>query len=503
MDDLGRSLAAWGATLVSGTILVFLESSLFPLDKLLHGTWGVWLMLWCISPMFLSFGWMMILNSESEHKRLHSIVYFIAVVLVLFSPIIILIPHSSAEFSAYPVSYSSPVPLGHETPSHVTKRRPSLIIISDSHITDLQNTLEGQPDGKVKLERIFDLLKQLDPRLCIIAGDLTDQGDPKEWTLFKSILYEKLGPPQTRSTTVLLIPGNHDMQGSPFTAPADDLISGNVSDLHYNSIKYFKRARSFLELAQSEEWWLDSVMGITLGASTLPALIEDLLADYARKTIKYYAEPSTNRASQPHSYTVYPVGFDNKMNNAKKGFQELFPLVYEDRTEGLIAVLLNSSSIVHNGSDMGLGDLTTEQLQRLQVYLSGLLHNKTLKVLVVALHHPSARRQTDSWSWQDAIRRKTESDIWAHTYLSLNANESKQLVVVLESFAEARKDVQVVLTHGHRHEKYLGRTPKGVWIIEAPAVIQPVDHVPGFWAAYLEPNSLEIKWTTSRDLKAS
>ena len=40
--------------------------------------------------------------------------------------------------------------------------------------------------------------------------------------------------------------------------------------------------------------------------------------------------------------------------------------------------------------------------------------------------------------------------------------------------------MRVVVLHGHRHEKFLGRTANGVWVLEATVVVEQEEDTIGF-----------------------
>jgi len=180
-------------------------------------------------------------------------------------------------------------------------------------------------------------------------------------------------------------------------------------------------------------------------------------------------------------------------------FNAIFPLRYEDPGIGLEILLLNSSSEMSPGVSMGLGNLGGKQLQALHVELAR-LQSKRLKYLVVVLHHAPVRRESDQWTWKQAFTRHPgDTDVYAHTYLALNFDDAKDLMDSLGRFARARPDVQVVVLHGHRHGAFLGRTDRGVLVVEAPAV---VESAPGVWVGDETSHGLQVSWLPASDFDA-
>jgi len=139
---------------------------------------------------------------------------------------------------------------------------------------------------------------------------------------------------------------------------------------------------------------------------------------------------------------------------------------------------------------MGLGNLGEEQIERLREYLTN-LDGRKLASVIVLLHHAPVRRQTDEWSLWQVLKRRTDSDPWDHTFLALDVGDSRRLVDVLGEFAQAHSETKVIIVHGHRHDSFYGRLQNGVWVVEAPAVVECST---AFWAAYVSNGHLQFKW---------
>ena len=161
-----------------------------------------------------------------------------------------------------------------------------------------------------------------------------------------------------------------------------------------------------------------------------------------------------------------------------------------DTANGLKVLLLNSSTKLEAGPLMGLGDLGSPQLQALSEQLTQ-LQTQQFKYLLVVLHHAPARRESDQWNWRQVLIRRSvkKTDMWDHTELALNFSDAQKLVEILERFARSRPEIEVLIFHGHRHGRFLGRTDEGLRVVEAPAV---VELVPGFWVGDIKGSSLQI-----------
>jgi hypothetical protein len=141
---------------------------------------------------------------------------------------------------------------------------------------------------------------------------------------------------------------------------------------------------------------------------------------------------------------------------------------------------------------MGIGDIGGDQLDRLRSVINGLSSDSHIKNALVVLHHAPVRHEGDVWLLKDVLRRRTNSDAFEHTFLAMSGTDAKALLAILDNLAAARRDLNVVLLHGHRHQKYLGITPAGTHIVEAPALVENEN---GFWLGWEKGGKLEIGWS--------
>jgi len=199
--------------------------------------------------------------------------------------------------------------------------------------------------------------------------------------------------------------------------------------------------------------------------------------------------------------TVYPGGFESRLTDSRGQFDNLFPMLFEDVHSATAFILLNSSADVFPGHSMGLGSISHPQIDRLGAMLR--LLAVSVSTVVVVLHHPPVRRETDQWSFMDFFRHKTNSDIWHHTYLALKRDDAISLISTLEGFLRSRPNTQVVVAYGHRHgPANLGRTTSGLWMLEAQAVVEEPN--PGAWVTYRDKSGhLSFRWVSSSASRSS
>jgi hypothetical protein len=425
--------------------------------------------------------------------------YTLLILAVVFSPFLYFVYTTRAEFDAYPMTRE--LSTGKPAGDNACNSPPVFALISDTHITDKPRTLEEKTDGEGKLRRALTAIRNVCPKLLIVSGDLTDQGERPEWKLFGALLQELDHTHSSRSPgpQVLLVPGNHDLQGTPYNQGGEIATKGfgRTQDEYLYAVPYLARKRHFFELAQAK-----GMLTFMAVNSSMPAgfsrQVDDVLGEAAKKE-HVMTDPggdggiSSNR-TKPSFAFLYPKGFGKKLEGAQRQFDDLFPMIHEDARSGLAMVLLNSSAHLSPGASMGLGSLGPAQTQRLESYLSGLAASRRpVRSLVVVLHHAPLKRATDAWSWHELRQKIGDSSIWAHTVLALDVNDAKKIVSLLDNIARSRSDLQVVLAHGHRHgPPYLGQTASGVLVVEADGVIE--DHPFGFWAAYPVGGKLVFKW---------
>jgi 3',5'-cyclic AMP phosphodiesterase CpdA len=421
--------------------------------------------------------------------------WFISVIGIFLSPPIYLVHLSRQHFEHYPVA-SSIQPTSEPRPS---KGAPLFVLLSDTHVTERKRTLENFPADKKRLVEILAHVASVAPRYCIVSGDLTDRGTQEEWQVWDSAVVQAIGSNQNTLFRFLLAPGNHDLQGAPQEGEREpnyvdtykfDLLFLNRARLFYD--EEIQRGR-FLKLASRHQLGESSFLTrwIRLSEEQKQTHILTTMAQLPSSSPGATGDSGTQHIEIPMTVIDYPAGFNNTLTAATQAFEGLFPLIHEDPVIGAAFVILDSSVRVHPGGSMGLGDLGDAQLDRLGEYLSSMKADSKFKFLIVALHHAPVRRETDAWLWREALRKRTNSDIWNHTFLALNVHDAAILVRLLDDFAESHKDVNVVIAHGHRHAKFLGKTQHGVWVIEAPAVVENEN---GFWAGYDVGGRFAVEW---------
>lgn len=105
--------------------------------------------------------------------RLLAIPYVSLMLAVVGSPFIYFVYTTRAEFNAYPASREMPVEK--VLAGNTCNSPPLFALISDTHITDKNKTLEDKTDGDGKLRRTLAAIRNVCPKLLIVSGDLTDQ----------------------------------------------------------------------------------------------------------------------------------------------------------------------------------------------------------------------------------------------------------------------------------------------------------------------------------------
>lgn len=405
-------------------------------------------------------------------RRLRIAIYSLVVATMVIFPLFYTLASSYTMFESYPVAIK--VNGVSENGSYQTGSI-LLAAISDMHITNRDQTLEGQKDSLEKLKKTLQVVYATNAKVFVLLGDSTDRGEEAEWELIENTLLERDGKSIAFAAAqqLLIVPGNHDIHGSPWQLRASEasMQEQGVFGAKFLEEKSFRRFGSYFRVAQSLKQPTRSAGDESITSSGIPELVAEVLNDAAHMKISVpQVDALTGRATV---FLTYPEGFQSKLTRAKERFDEAFPINYADPVTGLRVILMNSSAKPRLGASMGLGDLGRHQLERFEKLLAKLMEDPSLRILVVALHHAPVKRSTDSWSWRDAFKRKKDSDIFEHTYLALDPGDGEELLSQLGKFTEARKDVPAIVAHGHRHgDQFVGRTKRGIWVMEAPAVIE-------------------------------
>ncbi len=181
--------------------------------------------------------------------------------------------------------------------------RPLFAMLSDPHITDLESTLEGFEKGPAKLEKMLRRVATLQPHILVISGDLTDRGAVAEWAAFESLLSRTWPGTRRDSPVVVLVPGNHDLQTSPYDDPRRDRVGGYNDPLRAR-FAYVQQAGGFDGVARQ---WQGSAMtgaGQAFANAGLDALVSLLSALERKKTFR--ATASRNPAREGNLHVLYP-----------------------------------------------------------------------------------------------------------------------------------------------------------------------------------------------------
>jgi hypothetical protein len=436
---------------------------------------------WCYAMVEGSF-------ADGKNPKKTSMLVLCLFLVSWFSPAFWVIYRSRAEFYRLPTSHG----IAHATRAGHFGERPLFVLVSDLHVTDRPKTLEYRPGHGIAAGRLLPAIARLNPRLCIISGDLTDRGNPAEWHLLDDLLKRYFARPGSRSQTrLLMVPGNHDLQGAPSEVVSAAFSLGNSGD-RTPEISFGGRTVEFYKIAAEWEGELLSPSGTRLRDGSFMSIWKSIRDDAAKKTVRVYragGRPGTG--GRPYVVFTYPPGFSEKLESGLSSFNAFFPLSYGEPDTGLEVLLLNSSAKISLGASMGLGSLGSRQLQALRQQLMNLQRQK-LKYLIVVLHHAPVKRESDKWTWKQAFSRHPgDSDVYAHTFLALDPDDAQEFMSILGRFAKSRPDVEVVVLHGHRHGTFIGRADEGILVVEAPAV---VESAPGVWMGDQTSKGLQVSW---------
>ena len=468
------------------------------------GHWGVAaiaVIAFVLCPATLLLGWKLAADATNAWKggALWTAAIVVAIAIAL-SPAIFLSWALAREFASYPVWQAMPArPTTISDTESPGFEPPLLAVLSDTHVTDQPATLEGHPGGTQRLAAVLGRVAEAHPVVTIIAGDLTDQGTAAEWALFSGTLRNLQrtalddrdalsGVP--RWTEILLVPGNHDLYGSPYEAGLVVVSrAGHFVDTEEVDHPYLLRAVRFVQ-----GWSEMRPDDRSAPMLALPTRVDQLVALHAeRKLESMYPEGGVvgRPGSRPYYYFDYPDGYHDLVKVLRPALDQSFPRLDRFPDSGLAIITLNSSVTPRLGGDMGRGDLGEAQLDRLEALLGD--GGLSATTLVIALHHAPWRRPTDSWSWCALWRERTQSDPYAHSFLALELADSQRLLALLEADVAAHPERAVLVVHGHRHgPRNFGQTTGGVWVLEAPSVVE--SPVPGFWIVHRTHDGIEAEW---------
>ena len=204
-----------------------------------------------------------------------------------------------------------------------------VLLISDLHGTagEQETTIEGTRHDAGMRKFLADEIAKRRPRLIIGAGDMTDQGDRKEWQRLRELLPENI--------RTIVAPGNHDV--------------------NFKGLKWGHWSRHFFSGLDIDSRW-------RVFNSYLESELHEHIAEVSRRSDLRAVKLDPNKHRDTH-----------------------FPVLYEDRDLGLAVLVLNSnrrpsSSPITNA----LGYVGTDQLATARE----LLERRTLGYsLIVVMHH--------------------------------------------------------------------------------------------------------------------
>ncbi|MDQ6799903.1 MAG: metallophosphoesterase [Acidobacteriota bacterium] len=313
--------------------------------------------------------------------------------------------------------------------------------LSDLHLTASvgHERIEGGCGGnrafKELLKAAWDQL--LTARLIMITGDVTDGGRKEEWREFFDIYPADLRP------RTLLIPGNHDTNFTDTSRPGI-VENGNL----------LRTIRLMRVLAAMDRIQGDRALIIQHNERVL---LHDYIVshDDAFAACRDLAERNT---ASPESAFI--------MRRVETIWEEAFPQAIE--VDDLVFILLNSNPSPYNILDNAIGEISREQLERMQ-YLQTIYSQRPLVYLMH--HHVALPEGSASMRGHLQIRL-------------LRLRNARQVLSAIPS------DRAVAIFHGHRHFGYHGLYAGNVTVVsassstlgdEAVEVAQASDMLASFW----------------------
>jgi len=265
------------------------------------------------------------------------------------------------------------------------------------HLSDLHITANDEDPIAAKAKPVEDVIASLIEQtqhtdVLLISGDITDGGQRGEWKAFLTAC-KKI----PASTVLVMCPGNHDLH--TYTGKYLPFLTSITMPSCLPRLRKIRYLTVASELCQKA-----SIMGKT-GAVSLAAY----MAQHAAGLARYAYEQDSDLAK-----TVDEI------------WAASFPMFWE--TDDATFVALDTNRVPSNFLTSGLGDISRDQLNRLERIIADLPAGK--KLIIVGHHHlytppaPSIRREMQMKYLQ-----------------SLKSNELTQLL--------SQHDCHYM--HGHRH----------------------------------------------------
>jgi hypothetical protein len=333
----------------------------------------------------------------------------------------------------------------------------SLAHLSDLHLTapEKDKLLDGSPSPNQFWPAILEKLCAQEPGLDAIAitGDQTNAGQPGEWQAFWNGIQQCC--PQILQKMIIL-PGNHDLN---LPSPNDIFSAEGPGRALW--LTRMLRCLAAIDLIQGERAWV-LADGPTRAEDKI-VRVRDLIDPIRGELAAFAAEPPQRieRYETTHIPLVgirqrwvdaTPTGSPFLLQQLLAVWRALFPMVIvEPRTNTLIYVL-DSNAVGGSVVDNAFGLLTQDTL----IILRRLEHHFGARPSVYLLHHhvalPPMPRGHYCLPSKDALLRRFMVLKNATAFLTALPN-----------------DRGIVVLHGHRHTRYIGRLDDRIEIVSAPS----------------------------------
>ena len=277
------------------------------------------------------------------------------------------------------------------------------------------------PRGNERLQRLFarlDAIHTAEPLDAIlVTGDITDAGRSAEW----AELFAALAPYPRLAESMLILPGNHDINVVDRANPAR-------LEMPFSPNKRLREARVISAMAAFQTARLHLV---DRARKTLGPTLDEALAPH-RAAIAAFADKGSLRLSRP----------------VAELWTQLFPLVRPPQAaDGLGIILLNSNADTHFSFTNALGLVSADEMRGVEIACSLFPSARWL----IGLHHHTSEYPRPVKQLSERIGTALINGTW--------------FVRRLQQIAPG-----AVVMHGHRHIDWIGECG-GLRIVSAPSQV--------------------------------
>jgi 3',5'-cyclic AMP phosphodiesterase CpdA len=377
--------------------------------------------------------------------------------------------------------------------------------LSDLHISEKERTRDGKTPGNSRLPSVLKAIAARSPKYLVISGDLTDQGEPKQWVLLESML-ERYLPNQK----IVMTPGNHDLNAFFGEDPQDFLLSEHEAELPLEPEHTTRLARAMV--FQSRH-----LPGIQANDGLR---LSDLVTNVPTRSAVEHFEREIDSCKQ-ECFTMFATdwkvkaGCERSCGKDWRGirfryfqeFRQTFPWTYVDRDSNV--AFLSLASTLGNSSTAGenaIGFLDNEQISRLKHELNQL--PASVSLLVVTLHHPlfsAEAAQIPDVHWSELLHpgalwtRLYTSEWFVSVFLQNNPVQAKKVFDAISVELDRRPQSSAIVMFGHRHMRSLSRIGRIV-LEEAPNIAADSADDVGYYliTRSVPETGVAVRWCTVR-----